>query len=530
MAKRFNVTGNCRPEIHYMVDITKRLREIETMIDRGDYITLNRGRQYGKTTTLRLLADALREKYVVVSIDFQNLDSSEFAGVEAFTEAFAREFCLNIRGNDSIEKTTAEELQKFANGEVPRTSLRKLFLALSECCARSERPLVLLIDEVDTASDFQVFLDFLSQLRSGYLHRDITPTFQSVILAGVQDIRNIKQRLRSESDHQPNSPWNIASVFSLDMSFSAEDIGGMLREYEADYETGMDVSAVAGLIYDYTSGYPVLVSSICKYLDEEISGTDAFPDKSAAWTAEGVARAVSRIYEESNMLFESLQDKLDTYPELRKMLYSLLMDGKPVNYNRYDPAIQTALMYGFIRIENKAVVVANRIFETQLYDTFLASPEMRESELFLRGDREKYQFIKNNQLDMKLILERFVQTLSDLYGDQTQKFIEDDGRRYFLLYLRPIINGTGNYYIESRTRNQERTDVIIDYLGKQYVCELKIWHGNAYNERGERQLADYLEYYHLDKGYMLSFNFNKNKKIGVHEMQIGDKTLVEAVV
>ena len=85
-------------------------------------------------------------------------------------------------------------------------------------------------------------------------------------------------------------------------------------------------------------------------------------------------------------------------------------------------------------------------------------------------------------------------------------------------------------YIEARTRNDEQTDMIIDYLGQQYIIEMKIWHGNAYNERGEKQLSDYLEYYHADKGYMLSFNFNKNKKIGVKEVVLGEKLLIEAVV
>ena len=46
----------------------------------------------------------------------------------------------------------------------------------------------------------------------------------------------------------------------------------------------------------------------------------------------------------------------------------------------------------------------------------------------------------------------------------------------------------------------------------------------------EKQLADYLEYYHLKKGYMLIFNFNKNKNIGVSEVQIGNKVIIEAVV
>ena len=63
-----------------------------------------------------------------------------------------------------------------------------------------------------------------------------------------------------------------------------------------------------------------------------------------------------------------------------------------------------------------------------------------------------------------------------------------------------------------------------------FRSELKIWRGNEYNERGEEQLAGYLEYFHLKKGYMLSFKFNKKKQMGIHEIAIGDKILVEAVV
>ena len=51
---------------------------------------------------------------------------------------------------------------------------------------------------------------------------------------------------------------------------------------------------------------------------------------------------------------------------------------------------------------------------------------------------------------------------------------EKDGREQFLLYLKLIINGTGNYYIEAQTRDQSRTDMIVDYLVQQYIIELKI--------------------------------------------------------
>ncbi len=67
-------------------------------------------------------------------------------------------------------------------------------------------------------------------------------------------------------------------------------------------------------------------------------------------------------------------------------------------------------------------------------------------------------------------------------------------------------------------------------MGEQFVIELKIWRGNEYNERGERQLAEYLDYFHQEKVYMISFNFNKKKEIGVRELRVEGKTIIEAVV
>lgn len=127
-------------------------------------------------------------------------------------------------------------------------------------------------------------------------------------------------------------------------------------------------------------------------------------------------------------------------------------------------------------------------------------------------------------------MEKFVDHFTDLYAGSEEKFIEESGRKLFLLYLQPIINGTGNYYIESRTRNMGRTDIIVDYRGEQLIIETRIWRGQEYNKRGELQLVGYLDDYHIDLGYMLSFNFNKNKQIGVKEIVVGNKIIIEAVV
>ena len=184
---------------------------------------------------------------------------------------------------------------------------------------------------------------------------------------------------------------------------------------------------------------------------------------------------------------------------------------------------------GVIKEENELAGIANRIFETFFYDLFLAE-DILESKTYDAALLSRNQFVKNGILDMELILTKFLEHYHEIYSNSSEKFAEEHGRKLFLLYLKPIINGTGNYYIESRTRSMGRTDVVIDYLGRQTVVELKVWRGNEYHKKGEKQLAGYLEDYHLEKGYLLSFCFNKNKKIGKRVILCEGKRIVEVVV
>lgn len=517
--RQFNVTGSCNSQEHYMVNLDTRLAQIKEMIDNGKYFVINRGRQYGKTTMLSALEEYLCEDYIVISMDFQTqMSHTKFKDEETFSAAFAKAFMFSMK-SFSVFDELQSALQELKNGAINRFDLVDMFMCLSEVCAAANKPIVLIIDEVDSASNNQVFLDFLAQLRGYYLQRNKRPTFQSVILAGVHDIRNLRQKIRSDTDHKHNSPWNIASSFDVDMSFSSADISGMLQDYENDHHTGMNINEISQMIYDYTSGYPVLVSSICKLLDE----------KNQCWTRNAVIASAKVLMTEKIPLIESLINKLEDNENLRNMLRSMLFYGKKYLYNVYDSVIGDAVMYGFVKNQEGSTVIANRIFETVIYDWFI-SLETTDSQIFSIGVNDKNQFIRNRHLDMERILEKFVLHFNDIYGSQSDKFREDDGRKLFLLYLRPIINGIGNYYIEAQTRDQKRTDVIVDYLGEQFIIEMKIWHGEEYNNRGEQQLSEYLDYYHIDKGYLLSFNFNKNKQIGMQKIQFGNKEIVEAVV
>lgn len=532
MRRYFNTEGQCEADVHYMVRLDERLQKIKSLyVDRGKYFVINRGRQYGKTTTLRALAEYIRKDYAVIALDFQKLSDAnfrdEYTFAVSFIEQIAEIYVSDSNLAENIDKGIFESFLAIKNDG--NTALNKLFFGLSKLCKVSNNPVVLLIDEVDSASNNDVFIDFLAMLRGYYLDRKNRAIFHSVILAGVYDIKNLKLKIRPDSERQYNSPWNIAAKFNLDMSFSVEQIAAMLQEYESDNNTGMDIGAVSQNIYDYTSGYPYLVSAICKILDEELPDNTNFKDLADIWTQEGIAEAVKIILKEKAPLFDSMMRQIDLYRDLREILEDIIYRGKQISYSPDIKSIEIGMMFSFLKEENDRVVVANRIFEMRLLNMFIAE-EAVKSEAYRYGERDKNQFIRNNRLDMELVLQKFVEHFTDIYGDNDEKFLEVNGRKLFLLYLKPIINGTGNYYLEAQTRDARRTDIIVDYLGEQFVVELKIWHGNEYNERGEEQLAEYLDYFHQRKGYLLSFNFNKKKETGMKRIVLGDKTIIEAVV
>ena len=297
----------------------------------------------------------------------------------------------------------------------------------------------------------------------------------------------------------------------------------------------MKTAAVAGAIEDYTGGYPFLVSRVCQLMDARFGSAKAgaaFGSDStrAVWSRNGVDEAVKQLLSERNTLFESLTGKLENYPDLRRALRGILMEGKSLSYQPLQESIAQMEMYGFIRNQDGLVAIANRIFETLLYNLFLSDEELKDNVFSDTGSAAKNIFVNNGRLDMRLVMERFIETYTQVFGPLVEKFPEKDGRELFLLYLKPIINGTGNYYIEAQTRNRTRTDVVVDYLGVQYVIELKIWRGPRYNEAGERQLREYLDYFGLDTGYLLSFNFNQKKEPGVRRVEVDGKTLFEGVV
>ena len=229
--KEFNITGLCIPELHYMADMSSKIQEIITrFISRGAYFTINRARQYGKTTTLRLLEHTLKDSYVVIRISFEGKEEY-FSSLQSLAGGLSLSFSQSLAF--SYPKL-ARIFKPLPDTVYPMQDLNNRIIKL---CEKSQKPVILMIDEVDKASNNETFLSFLGMLRQMYLARQDygAPAFSNVILAGVHDIKNLKMKIRPEERHTYNSPWNIAADFNVDMSLSLSDITGMLASYEQDY-------------------------------------------------------------------------------------------------------------------------------------------------------------------------------------------------------------------------------------------------------------------------------------------------------
>ena len=527
--KEFNITTTCIPEKHYMVDTSGKIDKIiKNLVDKGKYFTINRARQFGKTTTMFRLMNKLENKYIVIKTSFEG-KSYLFKDEESFASGIFDLFSESFRFTD---KETYAKLLKY--GVTDMKSMKDVSREITRLCDESEKEIILMIDEVDKASNFVVFMDFIGELRDKYINAQnkMDKTFKSVILAGVSDIKNLKvhisdRRILTGNEAEKlqkgeyNSPWNVAADFDIDMSFNPEEIATMLVEYEIDHKTGMNIGEMSEEIYSYTSGYPFLVSKLCKVIDEKI-------DK--RFTKEGLQEAVKEILYEQNTLFTDLIKNLENNEELYKLVEKIILEGETVDFNIDEPTINRAVMYAILKKdESRKLSVHNRIFETRIYNYMISKKEVAET---IRVNYEsRNQFIKKDgDLDILKLLEKFQELMKEEYREETEEFVEKKGRLIFLAFMKPIINGTGFYDVEVETRTNKRMDIMVTYNRKRYIIELKIWHGKAYEERGYNQLAEYMEIKNEKEGYMVVFSFNKSKKYTREWVEVKGKRIYEVIV
>lgn len=502
LKKRFNTTGNCVPKKHYMVNIDSKLKIISNMISRGDYFTINRPRQFGKTTTLDMLEKRLEKEYLIISISFEGIGDTAFEVEEKFSNIFLE---LMERSLEFQDATSAKRLRELCSNV---TNLNDVSKVITKFVKDSPKEVVLIIDEVDKSSNNQLFLSFIGTLRNKYLlrNKDRDYTFLSVILAGVYDVKNLKLKLRNEDEKKLNSPWNIAVDFDVNMSFNQLEIGTMLEDYANINNFEMEIEKLSDRIYFFTNGYPFLVSRVCQTIDEKI-----LTEMKRPWTLKDVDESVKLIISEVNTLFESIVKNLENNEELYNLVKRILLNGEIIMFNALDPIINIGLIYGIFKQGENGVVISNKLFEEVIYNYILSKSRTTHKDMSKYNFKDKFITDKAG-LDIQKILCKFMQFMKEQYSQVDATFIEREGRLLFLAFLKPIINGVGFEFKEVQVSEEKRLDVVIAYNNFKYIIELKIWRGEKYHKNGLKQLSDYLDINGMNKGFLLVFNFNQNKE------------------
>lgn len=501
MAKRFNITGTCFPDQHYMADVSEKIRQTINLVDNKEYFIINRPRQYGKTTTLYTLERVLKNtgNYVVLNTSFEGVGDLFFTD----EKGFAQKLILHWADYASVD---VPEWTEWLKSQSPKMSdLSDVSRLIREMVKKTDKRVVLLIDEVDKSSNNQLFISFLAMLRTNYLERNRFKTFHSVVLAGLHDIKSLKLKLRPDEEQKFNSPWNIAADFTVDMNLQVHEIVPMLEEYSKDRQVSLDAKSIAETLFFYTSGYPFLVSKLCKIFDETMLPTKAEKN----WTVADVETAVSQLVNENNTNFDSLAKNLENYPQLYALAQLIVVEAETIPFNPLDPTISLGLLHG-IFAKNGGLKIHNRIYSeiignymtSRMIQQRLGSPNAMGGGIFE---------LPNGGLDMEKLMTRFQLMMQEEYSRQDRDFLERNGRLVFLSFLKPILNGIGHTFKEPQISEERRLDIVIAYLQHKYLIELKIWRGDKAHQKGVEQLAAYLEKQGLEQGYLVIFDHSAVK-------------------
>ena len=293
--RSFNTTGPVKPDKHYCIPPLARLDldEVFRLVDGEKYFVLHAPRQTGKTSTFLALRDLLNGQgyacvYTTVETALTARDDVEQAMRTVLAGLSSQ--VRSTLGDELPAGIWSGVLAEFGPSEALREVLRRWAEA-------SSKPLVLLIDEIDTLQG-DPLLSTLQQLRAGYPMRpDGFP--QCVVLCGLRDVRDY--RIRSTS-----SPFNIVAESLRLGDFTQEETLALLGQHTG--ETGQAFTDGAReAIWTQTLGQPWLVNALAY---ETCFKSKAGRDRSRAIAADDVAEAREGLIVRRVTHLDQLADKL----------------------------------------------------------------------------------------------------------------------------------------------------------------------------------------------------------------------------
>ena len=433
----FNTAGPVRPDDHYCIPPLERfdLDEVLALVRMEKYFVLHAPRQTGKTSALLALCDLLNgQGYGCVYTTVEEAGTAR-DDVERAMRTVLPGLGSDARsalGDDFLATHWSGILAKFG----PNMALHEALKRWSEASAK---PLVLLIDEIDTLQG-DPLLSTLQQLRAGYPMRPGAFP-QCVVLCGLRDVRNY--RIRSTG-----SPFNIVAESLRMADFTQEETLTLLDQHTG--ETGQAFTDDAKeAIWAQTLGQPWLVNALAY---ETCFERKAGRDRSRAVAADDVAQAREALIVRRVTHLDYLVDRLRE-ERVRRVVEPMLSGADEHVFSYRD--VEYVRDLGLIA-RDKPVRIANPIY---------AEVVPRELGWILQEELDlntKWYVDEDGNLDLDKLLGAFQDFFRRHSEHWKNRFLYEEAWPQILLqaYLHRVVNGGGRIEREYGL-GRGRTDLLI---------------------------------------------------------------------
>jgi hypothetical protein len=474
----FNTEGPVNCTDHYCLPplIRVDLDDILALIAQKKYFLLHAPRQTGKTSCLLALADYLNQQGDYLAV-YANIEAAQ-ALREDVAQAMAVMVTDIARWASLLAgDQTAPMLAREVLADTPHAGALGAFL--TRWCQTLEKPLVLMLDEVDALVG-DTLIALLRQLRAGYPTRPAAFP-QSLILCGVRDLQDYRIHASSEKTAiTGGSAFNIKAKSLRLGDFVQSEVAALLLEHTA--ETGQVFTEPAlELVWDLTAGQPWLVNALAYETTWEMREGR---DRSRPITAEMIQQAKENLIMQRVTHLDQLADKLRE-PRVRRVVEAILVGGEqPTDVPPDDITYVRDL--GLIKTAGQ-LTIANPIYQEVIPRELTYSTQLTISQ------QPAWYIDADGRLNLAKLLAAFQQFFREHSEVWLERYDYREAGPHLLLqaFLQRIVNGGGRVDREYGL-GRRRTDlcVVWPYPGgvQRSVIELKLLHGSL-----ERTLAEGLE-------------------------------------
>ena len=374
MPRKFNTTGPCRPGRHYMLPPLDRLPNVQELFDDEEYFVIHAPRQTGKTTAMRALAEALREKGQAAC--WVTLEASRRVEEVAAAEPLWLR-ALHRASRDLPDAWRAPNPAPFLTEPVGG----RLGDYVGAWAERLDVPLVLLLDEADSVSG-PAMISLLSQLREGFMDRGVGAFPTSIALVGMRDLRDYLAASKDGVPVNAGSPFNVsAGSFTL-RNFNADEVTTLLAQHTDETGQPFEPEAAAEL-HRLTDGQPFLVNALA-----DLCVTQLMPERAVPITPADVDAAREQLILARRTHLDNLAERLKE-PRVARIVEAALLGDDPRRIAYDSDEFQYVIDLGLLKLGRLGAEAANPIYREVLvrqltYNLQLSLPQPWSSPRVLR--------------------------------------------------------------------------------------------------------------------------------------------------